>query len=116
MTARIDFGLARRTDIDELVGYNALADVFWSCHVCAEVKVMYRGTIKNGVVVFNDHVELPDGAAVRIELIGSQHGDEPIAEKITLYERLESVAGMAKGLAPDLAENHDHYLHGHPKK
>ena len=25
-------------------------------------------------------------------------------------------AGTAKGLPPDMAENHDHYLHGMPKK
>jgi hypothetical protein len=26
------------------------------------------------------------------------------------------VIGIAKGLPADLAENHDHYLHGRPKK
>ena len=26
------------------------------------------------------------------------------------------LAGTAEGLPPDLAENHDHYLHGAPKK
>jgi hypothetical protein len=30
-------------------------------------------------------------------------------------ERLLKFAGRAKDLPPDIAENHDHYLHGHPK-
>ena len=34
----------------------------------------------------------------------------------TLYERLKPVIGIAKGLPPDLARNHDHYLYGGPKR
>ena len=37
-------------------------------------------------------------------------------EPKTLYERYKNVAGIAKGLPPDLAEQHDHYIHGTPKK
>jgi hypothetical protein len=29
---------------------------------------------------------------------------------------LKDVIGKAAGLPKDLAENHDHYLHGQPKK
>jgi len=31
-------------------------------------------------------------------------------------EALLEIAGTAEGLPPDFAENHDHYLHGAPKK
>jgi hypothetical protein len=31
-------------------------------------------------------------------------------------EALLEIAGSAEGLPPDFAENHDHYLHGAPKK
>jgi hypothetical protein len=31
-------------------------------------------------------------------------------------EALLEIAGTAAGLPPDFAENHDHYLHGAPKK
>jgi hypothetical protein len=31
-------------------------------------------------------------------------------------EALIEIAGTAEGLPPDFAENHDHYLHGSPKK
>ncbi|MBW3540695.1 MAG: MATE family efflux transporter [Planctomycetes bacterium] len=37
-------------------------------------------------------------------------------EPVTLYDRIEAVVGIARGLPSDLAENHDHYLHGQPKK
>ena len=47
---------------------------------------MYRGYVRNGVVVLNDQVKLPDGAEVRIELIGSRRGEKPIAQETTLYE------------------------------
>ena len=34
----------------------------------------------------------------------------------TLYDRLKAADGIAKGLPSDFAENHDHYIHGRPKK
>jgi len=30
--------------------------------------------------------------------------------------RLKEFAGVAQGLPSDMARNHDHYLHGRPKK
>ncbi len=75
----------------------------------------YQGHVKNGVVVLHDDATLPEGAEVTVDLCTSGDHD---AEKNTptLYERLRPVIGAAKGLPPDLAENHDHYLHGQPKK
>ena len=69
----------------------------------------YRGHVKNGMVVLDDPVKLPDGAEVRVEVL------EPKAEP-TLADELRSVIGSVKGLPSDLARNHDHYLHGRPKK
>ena len=34
----------------------------------------------------------------------------------TILERLRSVVGKAKGLPPDAALNHDHYLYGLPRQ
>ena len=31
-------------------------------------------------------------------------------------EALREVAGTAEGLPPDFAHNHDHYLHGTPRR
>ena len=56
-------------------------------------------------VVFTD-ANLPDGTEVRVE---------PLPAK-PLSERLSDVIGIVQGGPPDLAENHDHYLYGTPKK
>ncbi|HZL35639.1 MAG TPA: hypothetical protein VFC78_10045 [Tepidisphaeraceae bacterium] len=68
------------------------------------------GTVKDGVVVLEDGAVLADGTAVRVEPI--EQPDAPT----TLGQRLKRFAGKAKGLPSDMAENHDHYLHGTPKK
>jgi hypothetical protein len=60
-------------------------------------------------VVLDEEVELPDGAPVQVELLDTDAGS-------TLGERLMKFAGKAEGLPPDLARNHDHYLHGTPKQ
>ncbi len=69
----------------------------------------YRGHVRNGLVVLDEPAELPEGAAVRVELDEAERGP-------TLADRLRDVIGIAKGLPPDLAEQHDHYAHGKPKK
>ena len=69
----------------------------------------YKGHVKNGVVVLDDPVKLPDVVEVRVEIL------EPKAEP-TLADELRSVIGAVKGLPSDLARNHDYYLHGRPKK
>lgn len=69
----------------------------------------YTGQIKNGVVVLDGQTSLPEGVRVTVEPIGA-------APSRSLAERLKPVIGIAKGLPEDLAENHDHYLHGRPKK
>ena len=66
----------------------------------------YRGRVKNGIIVLEENQQLDEGAIVEVT---------PIAPK-TLAERLRGVIGAAKDLPPDLAENHDHYLHGTPKR
>lgn len=38
------------------------------------------------------------------------------AEPGSLADRLRSVIGKARGLPPDLAAQHDYYLHGQPKR
>jgi len=72
----------------------------------------YTGKVRNGVVVLDDGADLADGTVVRVEPVGKP----PEVKPETLYERLKSVIGIVDGLPPDMAENHDHYLHGLPKK
>jgi len=77
----------------------------------------YRGHVKNGVVVLDQPAELPEGAevdvTVRTEPRTEKDDEKPIP---TLADRLRNVIGTVKGLPRDLAENHDHYLYGVPKK
>lgn len=79
-----------------------------------------RGQVKNGVIVLDTPAALPEGAEVEVNLIDHATGDRapnpPTDDGKTLYDRLKPVIGQAHGLPPDLAENHDHYLHGQPKK
>jgi hypothetical protein len=76
----------------------------------------YNGRIKGGNVVLDDSVQLPEGAVVAVsvvELNGAQSASEMPR---TLLDRLAALDGAAEGLPSDLARNHDHYLHGLPKR
>lgn len=68
----------------------------------------YRGHIQNGAVVLDDQVELPDGTEVRVEPV-------TVTARRTLAEQFANVIGSAPDLPPDMAEQHDHYIHGTPK-
>ncbi len=73
----------------------------------------YTGQVRNGTVVFDERTPpLPEGARLRIELV-AEAGD---MRRRTLAERLASVIGRAEGLPSDLADQHDHYLHGQPER
>ena len=71
--------------------------------------MIYQGRVRNGVVVLEEGVKLPDGTVVKVETVNSREsggGDD------RLY-RLGELA-VPTGI-PDLALNIDHYLYGHPK-
>jgi hypothetical protein len=70
----------------------------------------YIGTVTHGVVVLPADAKLEEGTQVRVEPVA----EEPKVQ--TLGQRLMKFAGIAKGLPSDMARNHDHYLHGRPKK
>jgi hypothetical protein len=80
-----------------------------------------EGHIENGQIVLNQHISLPEGARVRVELIVPESTEASAAETgskelPSLYERMKPFVGAAKGLPADYAINHDHYLHGQPKR
>lgn len=70
--------------------------------------MIYRGHIQSGVVVLDEDVELPDGTAVHVQPVAAP-------PRKTLAERFKNVIGVVDDLPADMAENHDHYLHGTPK-
>jgi hypothetical protein len=71
-----------------------------------EVVMGFVGVVSKGTVVLPPDANLPDGTEVRVE---------PLPAK-PLSQRLSDVIGIVHGGPPDLAENHDHYLYGTPKK
>ena len=75
--------------------------------------MVYRGHVEKGMVVLDDSVVLPDGLAVNIEpSLPEQQKSATDKNGETLGQKLLKHAGKAVGLPSDLAENHDHYLHG----
>jgi hypothetical protein len=68
----------------------------------------YTGKVKNGVIILDGEACLADGTEVRVEPIRTP--------SCTLGERLMKYAGQARDLPPDMAERHDHYLHGQPRE
>jgi hypothetical protein len=69
----------------------------------------YRGHVQNGVIVLDGDSQLAEGTKVEIQPIAAS--DNP-----TLADRFANIIGKAEGLPVDFAENHDHYIHGAPKK
>ncbi len=68
-----------------------------------------HGTLNNGTVVLDEPAPWPDGTRVEI----SMHTGE---RKLTLAEKLLRHAGTVPDLPTDMAERHDHYIHGAPKQ
>lgn len=87
----------------------------------------YRGHVKNGVIVLDVPVQLPEGAQVTVYPmdIAAESGAPPEAtahpaatkpQSQTLAEVLKDFIGKAEGFPADSSINHDHYLYGAPKK
>lgn len=68
----------------------------------------YRGRVRNSVIVLTPPAALPEGAEVEVFPTASSGP--------TWAEVLEDIIGKAEGLPPDMARNHDHYIHGAPKQ
>ena len=68
-------------------------------------------------IVENDTIKLPvhvpDGT--RLEITLPEESAVPVPRR-TLAERYAKFVGLADDLPSDMAKNHDHYLHGAPKR
>jgi hypothetical protein len=72
----------------------------------------YRGKVRNGAIVLDPGVELPEGTQVRIELDLSEVVDRrPESDPLFRMTDLAVETGIS-----DLATNADHYLYGHPRQ
>ena len=72
------------------------------------------GYIRNGRIELDQPLSLPEGAKVQIEILDGVNQDETSGQ--TLGEKLLKYAGRITDAPSDLAEQHDHYLHGTAKK
>ncbi|GIW79053.1 MAG: hypothetical protein KatS3mg105_0860 [Gemmatales bacterium] len=68
-----------------------------------------QGTVRNGVIVLDPPGQLPEGT--RVKVLVTEEAASP-----TLRERLRKLAGTVDDLPADMARNHDHYIHGAPRR
>ena len=71
--------------------------------------MQYEGHVAGGVIVLDGKADLPDGTRVQVVPIVLQ-------EPRTLAEKFKNVIGQANSLCDDMAAQHDHYIHGSPKR
>jgi hypothetical protein len=68
----------------------------------------FSGIVQNGQIVLEPGVTLPEGTQVEVVVKAANR-------KPTLAERMLKHAGTVTDLPADMAEQHDHYIHGTPK-
>ncbi|MCX5676113.1 MAG: hypothetical protein NTX87_13980 [Planctomycetota bacterium] len=79
--------------------------------------MVYRGRVKNGVVILEGRARPEEGAVVTVYPVRKAARPSRKKERMpTLYERLKPFIGSANGLPADMSINHDHYLYGTPKR
>lgn len=79
------------------------------------------GHIEHGQIVLDEPTSLADGTRVRVNLVPdesekSEQSPASTNAMLTFYERHKSWIGSIRDAPPDFARNHDHYIHGTPKK
>ena len=73
------------------------------------------GIVNNGAVVFDHPCPVPNGTKVIVHVDDAADPNPQLAPS-TVGKRLLRHAGTVEGLPEDMAEQHDHYLHGTPKR
>ena len=68
----------------------------------------FQGTFQNGVIVLDQPAPLQEGDRVRVVVDGK-------TDAATLSSLLK-FAGTVNDLPSDMAAQHDHYIHGTPKR
>ncbi len=68
-----------------------------------------QGAVIDGVIVLDAPQHLPNGTRVEVVIQPPPPAASPLGEMLLRH------AGTALDLPEDMAEQHDHYLHGTPK-
>jgi hypothetical protein len=88
----------------------------WLIDQITEIDMSFQGHVINGVVHLDNGATLPEGAAVRVEMLPAEPKSPSAEELPTLYDSLAPFVGKATGLPADMSVNLDHYLYGTPKR
>jgi hypothetical protein len=80
--------------------------------------MVFRGVVKRGKIVLERECVLPDGTPVKVIPSRNPRRRQPHGkgDLENLWQGLLAMAGTVEGLPPDMADNHDHYIHGTRRK
>ena len=70
--------------------------------------MVLEGTVKNGVIVLDPPGQLPEGA--RVQVVVQAEAKKPTLAGLLKY------AGLLQDMPAVFAPQHDHYIHGTPKR
>ena len=70
----------------------------------------FTGKVVKGAIILPPNVKLPEGLQLEVTI------PELAAQTATIHERMLKFAGIIKDVPPDFARNHDHYIHGAPRR
>jgi len=92
--------------------------LYWNCNGGLEGKkerrvMTLRGTVVNGGIVLDKPLQVPEGTRVQVTVWEESHVD---GESKQALAGLLKYAGCMNDLPADFAEQHDHYIHGTPKR
>jgi hypothetical protein len=68
--------------------------------------------VENGTIKLPAGVHVPDGTKVEIMLPAAKESAAPQS----FFDTIEDLVGSVDGLPDDFAAEHDHYIHGTPKR
>lgn len=71
-----------------------------------------KGTIRNGAIVLDEAIDLPEGSEVVCEISASDLPPRTESSNGGIYDDLLAFAGLANDLPSDSSENLDKYLYG----
>ena len=74
------------------------------------------GTIRDGKVILDDGAQLPEGSRVEVSVVDQDISEPTLEDCASLREFLLSIAGTVNDLRSDMVDEHDHYIHGTPKR
>lgn len=77
----------------------------------------YEAHVRGGAIILDEPIPLTEGMKITVSIpqFPPTNSDDSSVKRTSLLEHLGDVVGSIEG-PTDLAENHDHYLHGRPKK